>query len=486
MSFKSPRRRLTRQRSGFTVSGSTTGGECKIIKTKGTNIQTNKTEFNFKKKITLIKSFDNDSGFIAFGGYMYPEVDLSVEIILNFISSDGKNFSESKSLKIFGNRWNKIGVHKIFAIDKNSLTGILSSTLKIKSNLQISRIDFFGFELNVVDYYTNGDLQASFHQQTNIYLPEIYYFKPEKIFEPTPVEYTQHLWTEKLCIFLKSCNRCARFLPIDFDMQENDLAFSLHCKSRSPCIHSTFATYKVLQNDCNVNVNSNNQIQAFYGYQLECKPCKKFYVNWPLNPLRNSTQHREDSLRRRAFEELVGKLFGKKWIFHTFRLDTGVEFDQHIFEKFGKKCFKCQKSLSSRKLMALDHTFPIAALWPLDESATCLCQTCNSSKGEKFPVDFYSNQQLCSLSRITGLPSNILKSKRVNIKALEKLKKESVWFFDVFLQQKDYQKVRKGKLTADNIYRSLLDVVKQSDMNLDLIKEYEKIKKTKPKSITID
>lgn len=486
MSFKSPRRRLTRQRSGFTVSGSTTGGECKIIKTSGVNIKTNDFKLNFKKTVVLTKSFGNNSGFIAFGGYLYPQKDLDLTITLNFESSNGKTLTESENIKIFGKKWNKFGIHKIFDLDKISLTGCLLATLEIKSTTPISQIDFFGMEFGSVDYYKNADLLVSFDQQTKIYLPEIYYFKPEKVFETNPEEFSKYKWTGSICIVLKSCNRCARFLPIDFEVQNNDLSFSLHCKARAPCTHPLFSTYNVLKNECNVKTNLKNRIQVHYGYQLECKSCKKFYVNLPLNPKRNSTQHREDSLRRRAFEELVGKLFNKKWIFHTFRIETGTEFDEYIFKKFGKKCFKCKISLSTRKAMALDHTFPIAMLWCLDKSATCLCKTCNSSKGEKFPVDFYSSLELSTLSKITGLPLSKLQSKPVNIKSLEKLKKDVVWFFDDFLMQADFQKVRKGKLTADNIYRSLLDVVKQSSMKFDLVKEYEKITKHKPKSISID
>lgn len=483
--FRSPKRRLTRQRSGNTVSGTTTGGECKIVKTQGIDVTENKLEFNFEQDVTLTKSFGNDSGFVAFGGYIHTKTDVDVELTITFESSNQK-FSESNLIHLLGNRWNKIGLHKIFDASTISLQGTLHALLKIKSNESLLRVDFFGIELDSVNYYVDSELLTPFHQQTCIYLPDIYYFEHTKVFHINPIEYSEFTWTDSSCIYLKSCNRCARYLPIDFDLQENDVSFSLHCKSRAPCTHSTFATYKVEQNDCNVDTNMENQIQAYYGYQLECKSCKKFYVNWPLNPLRNDTQHREDSLRRNAFEELVGILFKNEWIFHTFRLKYKKEFDVHIFEKFNKKCFKCETSLSNRNKMGLDHTRPIGLLWPLDEFATCLCKSCNSSKSDKFPVDFYSDQQLKKLANITGMPLTKLKAKLVNEKALEKIKKTVVWFFDVFLMDEKYQKVRKGKLTADNIYRSLLDIIKRSNSKLDLIDEYEKIKKTKPKSITID
>ncbi len=485
MSFRSPKRRLTRQRSGNTVSGITTGGECKIVKTQGIDVTENELKFNFKQDVTLTKSFGNDSGFVAFGGYIHTKTDVDVELTITFESSNQK-FSESNLIHLLGNRWNKIGLHKIFDASTISLRGTLHALLKIKSNESLLRVNFFGIKLDSINYYIDSELLVPFHQQTCIYLPDIYYFEHTKVFHINPIEYSKFTWSDNSCIYLKSCNRCARYLPIDFDLQENDVSFSLHCRSRAPCTHSTFATYKVEQNDCNADTNVENQIQAYYGYQLECKSCKKFYVNWPLNPLRNATQHREDSLRRRAFEELVGKLFDKKWIFHTFRMENQSEFDTYIFEKFDKECFKCKTSLTSRNKMGLDHTFPIAMLWSLDETATCLCQSCNSSKSDKFPVDFYNEIELEALSILTGLDLDLLKSRSVNIDALEKLKEVIVWFFDDFLMQDDYQKIREEKCVADNVYRSLQDVIKLSGMELNLIKEYEKLQHRKPTSITID
>jgi len=484
VSFRSPKRRLTRQRSGFSVSGSTTGGECKIFKTQGIKTDKKEIEFTFEKNVKLASSFGSALGFVAIGGYVHCESDLTIKINLSFESSDGNKFTEENSFKILRNRWNNLGVHNIFDISKTSIDGVILASVKITSESSISSIDFFGFELNSVDYYKNEDLKIPFNQHTQIYLPEIYYFKTDEAFTTRPIEYSKYTWTETYCIVVKSCNRCARFLPIDFENQLNDISFSLHCKQRAPCNHSTFSTYKILKNQC-PKLYSGSELKTYYGYQLECKSCKKFYVNWPLNPLRNSTQHREDSLRRRAFEELAGKLLSREWVFHSFRLKNNLEFDEYIFKKFGKKCFRCSKPLTSRKEMALDHTFPIGMLWPLSEDATCLCGPCNSSKSDTFPIDFYPKDNLVELSKLTGITLEKLYTRPVNEQVLEILKTRVVWFFDTFLMNNDYQKIRDGKLTADNIFRSLLDVIKKSSIKLDLISEYEKIKKRKPKSITI-
>jgi 5-methylcytosine-specific restriction endonuclease McrA len=93
----------------------------------------------------------------------------------------------------------------------------------------------------------------------------------------------------------------------------------------------------------------------------------------------------------------VRKLLGKDWVYHRFRQERDEEFDMHIWEKFGKRCFKCGKELQSPSEMDLDHTMPLAALWPLDEYATCLCSNCNSRKSDHYPVDFYTSDELRAL-----------------------------------------------------------------------------------------
>ena len=486
MSFRSPKRRLTRQRSGNTVSGTTTGGECRLINSETIYIDKNKITLLFSKEVTVVNSFKKDLGFVAMGGYIFPSKKISANIKINFTSSKFKVESE-ENFNWEQDQWNKFGIYNVFNLStlKNK-KGKLCASLTIESSKNIEKLDFFGFTLDSVNYYENKDLWLYFNQKTPIYLPEIFYFNSQKPFVTKPHDYLNYKFSNGKCIILKSCNRCARFLPVDIDKQENTLSFSRHCVSRAPCTHPLFSSYKILENNCNSVMKNSKIVTAHYGYQLECKSCKKFYVNAPLNPLRDSTQHREDSLRRRAFEVLLEKLLSRKSIYHDPKFHQKKGFDKYIFEKFDKKCFKCGNKLDNESKMDVDHTFPLAMLWPIDESATCLCSTCNGSKSSKFPVDFYSILKLSTLSKITGISLSRLKSRPVNIKALKELKKNIVWFFDEFLMKKDYQKIRKGKRTADNIYHSLLGVIKQSGYELDLIKEYKKIKQTKPKSITID
>jgi hypothetical protein len=50
-----------------------------------------------------------------------------------------------------------------------------------------------------------------------------------------------------------------------------------------------------------------------------------------------------------------------------------------------------------------------------------LCAECNNEKKEKFPVEFYSENQLTRLSEITGLPLSELERKSLNNVELQRI-----------------------------------------------------------------
>jgi len=378
------------------------------------------------------------------------------------------------------------------SIIKNTKISLLKANLKIISNSSIGKINLFGFNMGSIehDYFLKEDVKDIFYEKLSIYIPEISYEKFDKSLLIKPMGKIQLSQGEP--IIIKSCNRCSRFLPIDVLNERNTLSFSNHCVKKVPCTHNAFSTYAVLNSDYKkppseiLHLIVNDKVKLYNGFQLECKPCKKFFVNAPLNPLRNSTQHREDSLRRRAIEVLVDTLLDREWIYHKFRLEKRKEFDKHVWEKFGRKCFKCGKKLENEREMDLDHTMPLASFWPLDETATCLCKKCNSLKSDKFPIEFYSNKELIELSKITGIDIITLKSKKINVEVVTKLIEKIKWFFDDFLNNKEYQKIRGGKGTSDLIYKAIMKQLRtfyKSD--IDLVEMY-KIKTGKnPSTITI-
>jgi hypothetical protein len=251
---------------------------------------------------------------------------------------------------------------------------------------------------------------------------------------------------------LKSCNRCGRFLPVNFHDERKHLSFSNHCVAahRRPCSHSGFGKL--------VNPETGKTINLDYGFQLECRYCKKFEVNAVHNPKRTAAQMKEDAARRRAFELLLEGLYeGTPQL--RYRQETGRELADDVWDRFDGRCFKCGTPLTTPRDMALDHTRPLALLWPLDAGATALCPTHNSEKRDRPPVEYYSDEELRRLSGITGIGLAELTDPSPNMDAISRLGDRLNWFFGEFLNHEELQKVRDGKRTADLVVKALRKVL---------------------------
>ncbi len=490
--FKSPKRRLTRQRSGFSVGGKTAGSECKIVYSARIKVNQKLFILRFKRKqLNPNLLFLKDLGIIGFGGYIFPKNNLNFKIKIK-LKIDGVEESKEKEETLSAFLWNKIGINFNMEINKDSKITDVEGILEISSNnFNIGELNFFGFNLDVINYpyFKENDLEKVFNEKLEIYLPEIFYFDFDKPFLVVP-DLSLKNFSKGEPIVLKSCNRCSRFLPVDLRKERNTLSFSNHCFKRVPCTHNAFSRYAILDTSDELKKKfkdniKDDRLKMYYGFQLECKSCKKFFVNSPLNPLRNSTQHREDSLRRRAIEILVDTLLGKDWIYHKFRIENKKEFDDFIWKKFNKMCFKCKKKLMKPNDMDLDHTMPLSAFWSLDESATCLCNKCNSLKSDKFPIEFYNEKELLELSKITGLDIKFLKSKTPNIEVIKLLEDKIIWFFDEFLKNKDYQKIRNNKRTSDLIFNAIDKQIKRVYPDMDLVEVYKKKIGKNPTTITL-
>ncbi len=488
MRFRTYKRRNTSRESGFHVSGKTTGSECKIVKSLFFEDKNKYASFKFfREKIDLVNLFNINKSILALGFYIFPEKTITANIKLTY-TYQSKEISKNSEISFDTNRWNKIGIHDFVEIKSDNEVQNICVELNFKSTEYVA-FHIYGFDMDIVNqvhFIDNEDAYVEFNKKTMLSVPEIYYLNSEKKLDEYLISPSIKAFQQGKTIVLKSCNRCARFLPINIEDERSTLAFSNHCASRAPCTHKSFSTYNIVTNDSPSipQINENNQVQTYYGHQLECKACKKFFVNAPLNPMRTSTQHREDSLRRRAIEVLVDTLLENEWIYHKYRKQKHKEFDKHIWESFGKKCFNCGKEISIKE-MDLDHTMPLAYLWPLDIHATCLCSSCNSKKSDLFPSEFYDDNKLELLSQITNLPMELISIKSINVNALEKLVQNIDWFFDDFLMHKDYQKIREGKKASDQIYNSIQKVIFASAIEIDLIKEYYTKTKRYPKSITL-
>ena len=505
--FRSPQRRSVRQRSGFSVSEETSGGEGKIKRSARLFPNSNQITLQFSEQdVEIPYLFQDPMGIACFGGYIASSDKLNAKIeITSQIHSEVRY--ASSTIEVDPEEWVPFGTHLNLSVNSGQEPFTdLEAILKLESESEIEWIDFFGLNLsavawedfvNDIEYEDGLTIHDKFNQRTSLTIPYLYYLNHEVPFFTSPVRGVDE-FSEGQYVLLKSCNRCARFLPTEYiqEKERNLTSFGNHCVSRAPCTHSTFGTLEIIENESDlsdlpvtlkdkISVESGSRfLDLHYGYQLECKACKKFYVNAALNHKRNSTQHREDALRRRAIEVLVRKLLDQELIYHEFRQERNKEFDKYIWEKFDKECFKCGESIQSPSEMELDHTMPLAALWPLDEHATCLCSDCNSRKSDQYPVDYYTRSELEELANITNINEEILKNRCINQDAVDKLREDVVWFFEDFLSNDEYQKDRDGKIVADLIVQSIQDRIDESDLELHLVDHYKKERGKAPETVS--
>ena len=309
-------------------------------------------------------------------------------------------------------------------------------------------------------------------------LPNMYQFSPEahvEVVSPGTWELqvngqsSEPAASAHIDIHLKSCNRCARFLPINLEDERCHLSFSNHCVAphRRPCRHGGFGRL--------TGTNSGDELQLDYGFQLECRFCKKFEVNAAHNPKRTAGQMKEDAARRRGFELLIEALYrGTPQL--RYRAQMGRELADDVYRRFARRCFNCEAELKTVNEMHLDHTRPLALLWPLDGTATALCGNCNSQKRDRAPADFYTESKLLKLATIVGLVHKELADPSPNMEAVELLVNRLDWFFDRFLMTEDMVKEREGKITGELVVKALQKVLERCPEGapVDLVQLYNK------------
>lgn len=153
------------------------------------------------------------------------------------------------------------------------------------------------------------------------------------------------------------------------------------------------------------------------GRQGECRMCKRLY-NELKNPTRLPEQHREAADNRRLFSELSGET-------------SLTEPMSDLLERFESRCFSCRRMLGATPGgdagYYLDHTLPVAYLWPLDLGPTILCRTCNGNKGDRWPGSYYDDPvRLRALATLTGVPYETLAGDPFfNPEQVDRLKREA-------------------------------------------------------------
>lgn len=433
------RRRAMTRTSGFRVRQGTTGGqfrrECekRIPLLRGEAVT-----------VTFLIAGHRKGDLIGYGVWFWH----SAAVVCVVAGGYGK-----RTLTEYGDAsWNKAGSIWV-AQDASTAKITLTFTAKAKGAVAIYE-PMCG---RIRHAYLDGARPAL--------LRNMYAFAPEALFIPPNGVGKVAIEAPKLAsksyqpLILKSCNRCGRYLPINVPLERDQLSFSNHCVAphRRPCKHATFGRLHNVVNKLEI-------LQLEYGYQLECRFCKKFAVNAPLNPQRTAAQMKEDGARRRAFELLLQELYRGTPQLH-YREETGTELAEDIWNKFGRACFKCGAALPTSKDMNLDHTRPLALLWPLDRTATALCKSCNSEKRDRAPSNFYSPVKLAELARITGIPLSDLAKTTPNEDALASLLSRLDWFFDEFMLRDEMTKERDGKVAGELVVKALQKVLARSKLH---------------------
>ena len=128
---------------------------------------------------------------------------------------------------------------------------------------------------------------------------------------------------------LKSCNRCGRFLPVNTDNERNHPSLSNHC-ARTTGDHASTPGWELQPAD-----GVGDVLELDYGFQLECRFCKKFEVNAAHNPRRTAAQMKEDGARRRGFELLLTALYGESDSLLYRKRTGGRELVDDVYKRFG-------------------------------------------------------------------------------------------------------------------------------------------------------
>lgn len=429
----SGRRRTAKQKSGFQSAEDATGGKFSWFPAESYFV-------DGQRPLVLNFSLpESKEFFTGFGFYFTSSSPVIVEA--TGLRLNRKSLSEAD----YPN-WRKCG-----AIFRDKGPAEVSITIRAQGETPVG--------VHIYDPICGVVWNEHFENQRDAVMQNISEFAPEAltILEDGEVEILGSEGTDELSIALKECNRCSRFLPVNLKNERQTLSFSNHCVSRAPCKHKGFGILQevVLHHDSRRPTAVKDELtQLHFGFQLECRLCKKLFVNAALNPMRSADQMKEDGQRRRELEFLISELYQNSSQI-SFRHRTGKELTTFIWEKFDKKCFSCFQKLAKSSDMHLDHTRPLALLWPLDETASALCKGCNSSKRDRSPCDFYTEDKLVSLAEVTGIDLAELKKPAVNVQVLEDLLERLDWFYEDFLNRDFLLKEKDGKVSAELICKAL-------------------------------
>lgn len=466
--------------------------------------------------------FDDGTEIIAAGGYVKTPVEaeyqLELSSRLNTASVTGKTSS---------NKWEDVGVHIELDGDSISSAGYsVSASLRLKGvsktleqfqlyGLNVAPVTFQYFRENI--QYDDESVGERFRDSvaSGIYSHQLYYLDHAEPLPIEPNEISRDDFEQGEVVVLRQCSRKGRFLPIEFELSKSNernfkISYSTHCNDGCNHGDNTFpmvnkfpvsldqstVSIQELPNalaDLIVEEDSNQAsiadfsgdektspdliFDSHFGYQAECRACKKFEVNDEGNPKRTTAQHNEAKDKRSVKEYIAYKQLGESPYDQKFNRNHDQTFRHYVWEQFDRKCFNCGKSLSNpnsdNSSMHLDHTRPSAKFYPLDKHATCLCNDCNRDKGERYPSNYYRDPKLDDLVKITGIdPSNLLVEKP-NTDVLKSLIENPENLFEDYLNHRVCQKEYSGVLIADKIVSDINDLLEEAEMSVRIEDAYQ-------------
>ncbi|MGM0511805.1 MAG: hypothetical protein ACQER3_03860 [Pseudomonadota bacterium] len=445
-------RRTTTRKSGFKSHPDSTGGEYKREVVTPYLLEAGKT-------LTVCFRFPISDGqkYVGFGGFFQCE-DF-VEIVYHNPNSVKNEFSRRTSTDTskFGSMWQ---------CNSTSENTTISFYSHVDTYVALYELECGLIWHDAFDIAIEND-QLGYLENMHSIMPEAGFYTNEGEVE---LLYDGDLrsYNQDIIFHLKSCNRCARFLPINVNNEREHLCFSNHCVAKAPCRHKGFGILTDVDTGAIKLLN--------FGYQLECRFCKKYYVNMPLNWQRTAAQMKEDGQRRRNFELLTAEIYQLSPQL-SYRTQTGRELLDDIWNRFRGHCFNCNNPLENKRKMHLDHTRPLALLWPLDGTATALCSTCNTRKRDRPPSQFYNAIQINQLSQLTSLSVAELMAPEPNHEVIKELLNRLDWFYEEFLMKPSLLIERDGKISAELIVKALDKVLIRSQLvkyNFSFVDEYNR------------
>lgn len=314
--------------------------------------------------------------FAAFGCFLRSSADLALQATLTLNGS-----SRSIELSIDLN-WRRFGL-AIPVVDsgEGEVVLALASTTGFE-------IDVWGLNAGILELPASIDQAVESVADLNQkhLVPETFYLDQAGAcaLEVVPVENAVESGSSGSTVTLKKCSYCGRMLPLDPD-RLGALSFHKHLAKKT-------------------------------NHQNECRSCKKWRINDGFNPLRTTDQLHESSVITRERKVFLRE----SEILQLIKERSGAGLKSQVWERFGRKCFNCGRDLEVHEVQ-LDHTRPLAYLWPIDEHATCLCAECNNWKKDKFPSQFYTPTQLRALAHISGLEYYKLAAVEVNAVELHRI-----------------------------------------------------------------